>query len=197
MIVLIDNYDSFSYNLVHYFQTLSSEVRVVRNDELTCEQIAALNPSAVVLSPGPSSPENAGICVDFVKKYAGIIPIFGVCLGMQSIVYALGGKIARAKKIMHGKVSQISHNSKGVFAGLPNPLEVVRYHSLAADRESLPAELEITAVTSDDGEIMAVKHRRFKLEGVQFHPESILTHSGKRILKNFLDQLRDSPHENA
>ena len=197
MIVLIDNYDSFSYNLVHYFQTLSSEVRVVRNDELTCEQIAALNPSAVVLSPGPSSPENAGICVDFVKKYAGIIPIFGVCLGMQSIVYALGGKIVRAKKIMHGKVSQISHNSKGVFAGLPNPLEVVRYHSLAADRESLPAELEITAVTSDDGEIMAVKHRRFKLEGVQFHPESILTHSGKRILKNFLDQLRDSPHENA
>lgn len=197
MIVLIDNYDSFSYNLVHYFQTLSSEVRVVRNDELTCEQIAALNPSAVVLSPGPSSPENAGICVDFVKKYAGIIPIFGVCLGMQSIVYALGGKIVRAKKIMHGKVSQISHNSRGVFAGLPNPLEVVRYHSLAADRESLPAELEITAVTSDDGEIMAVKHRRFKLEGVQFHPESILTHSGKRILKNFLDQLRDSPHENA
>lgn len=197
MIVLIDNYDSFSYNLVHYFQTLSSEVRVVRNDELTCEQIAALNPSAVVLSPGPSSPENAGICVDFVKKYAGIIPIFGVCLGMQSIVYALGGKIVRAKKIMHGKVSQISHNSRGVFAGLPNPLEVVRYHSLAADRESLPAELEVTAVTSDDGEIMAVKHRRFKLEGVQFHPESILTHSGKRILKNFLDQLRDSPHENA
>ena len=197
MIVLIDNYDSFSYNLVHYFQTLSSEVRVVRNDELTCVQIAALNPSAVVLSPGPSSPENAGICVDFVKKYAGIIPIFGVCLGMQSIVYALGGKIVRAKKIMHGKVSQISHNSRGVFAGLPNPLEVVRYHSLAADRESLPAELEVTAVTSDDGEIMAVKHRRFKLEGVQFHPESILTHSGKRILKNFLDQLRDSPHENA
>ncbi len=189
MIVLIDNYDSFSYNLVHYFQTLSSDVKVVRNDELTCEQIAALNPEAVVLSPGPSSPENAGICVDFIKKYAGKIPIFGVCLGMQSIVYALGGKIVRAKKIMHGKVSEISHNSKGVFEGLPNPLEVVRYHSLAADRATLPAELEITAETVDDGEIMAVKHKSFKLEGVQFHPESILTHSGKRLLKNFLDQL--------
>lgn len=188
MIVLIDNYDSFSYNLVHYIQTLSSDVKVVRNDELSCEQIAALNPQAVVLSPGPSSPENAGICVDFVKKYAGIIPIFGVCLGMQSIVYALGGKIVRAKRIMHGKTSEITHNSKGVFKGLPNPLTVVRYHSLAAQKESLPSELEVTAI-ADDGEIMAVKHKHFKLEGVQFHPESILTPSGKRLIKNFLDEL--------
>lgn len=188
MIVLIDNYDSFSYNLVHYFQTLTCDVKVVRNDEFTPEEIAAMNPQAVVLSPGPSSPENAGICVDFVKKYAGKIPIFGVCLGMQSIVYALGGNIVRAKQIMHGKISEITHTSTGVFAGLPNPLSVVRYHSLAAQKETLPSDLEITAI-ADDGEIMAVRHKTFKLEGVQFHPESILTHAGKRIIKNFLDQL--------
>lgn len=185
MILLIDNYDSFTYNLSHYLQTLGSDVRVVRNDAMTAWQMFALNPAAVVLSPGPSSPENAGVCVEFVKRFAGKIPMFGVCLGMQSIGYAFGGKIVHAMKTMHGKIGEIEHCGKGCFKGMPSPMSVVRYHSLAVERSSLPDCLEVTA-SADDGEIMGLRHRQYLIEGVQFHPESIMTYGGKRLLANFL-----------
>lgn len=185
MILLIDNYDSFTYNLSHYLQTLGSDVRVVRNDAMTAGEMFALNPAAVVLSPGPSSPENAGVCVEFVKKFAGKVPMFGVCLGMQSIGYAFGGKIVHAMKTMHGKIGEIEHCGKGCFKGMPSPMSVVRYHSLAVERSSLPDCLEVTA-SADDGEIMGLRHRRYLIEGVQFHPESIMTYGGKRLLANFL-----------
>lgn len=186
MTVLIDNYDSFSYNLAHYVESLGEDVRVVRNDQATPEEIMEMKPDAVIISPGPSNPSNAGICLEFIKKYAGKVPIFGVCLGMQSIVQAMGGKIVHAKKCMHGKISPVCHEGKGAFRGLPSPLNSVRYHSLAAERESLPECLEVTAY-ADDGEIMGVRHRKFPLEGVQFHPESVMSSGGKRLLKNFLD----------
>ena len=185
MILLIDNYDSFTYNLSHYLQTLGSDVRVVRNDAMTAGEMFALNPAAVVLSPGPSSPENAGVCVEFVKRFAGKVPMFGVCLGMQSIGYAFGGKIVHAMRTMHGKIGEIEHCGKGCFKGMPSPMSVVRYHSLAVERSSLPDCLEVTA-SADDGEIMGLRHRQYLIEGVQFHPESIMTYGGKRLLANFL-----------
>lgn len=185
MVLLIDNYDSFTYNLVHYFETLGADMKIVRNDAATAEELFAMSPKAVVISPGPSSPKNAGVCVDFIKKYAGKVPIFGVCLGMQSIGYAFGADIVLARRTMHGKTSMVSHDSTGVFRGMPNPIEVVRYHSLAVAENTLPKCLRVTA-RAEDGEVMGIRHTDFLVEGVQFHPESIMTFGGKRMLENFL-----------
>ncbi|WP_449369549.1 anthranilate synthase component II [Thiomonas sp.] len=185
MLLMIDNYDSFTYNLVQYFGELGQEVHTVRNDELDLEAIAALNPERIVISPGPCSPAEAGISVPVLQYFAGRLPILGVCLGHQAIGAAFGGHIVRARQIMHGKTSPITHDGRGVFADLPSPYTVVRYHSLAIERDSLPACLEITAQTAD-GEIMGVRHRHFAIEGVQFHPESIETEHGHRLLQNFL-----------
>jgi len=187
MVLLIDNYDSFTYNLDHYFRTLGAEMKVVRNDAMTADEMFALNPKAVIISPGPSSPKNAGQSVPFLKKFSGRVPIFGVCLGMQSIGYAFGGDVVKAKRVMHGKISRITHEGKGCFKSMTFPMSVVRYHSLAVKAETLPACLEITA-TAEDGEIMGLRHREFLVEGVQFHPESILTMGGKRLLANFLEE---------
>lgn len=185
MVLLIDNYDSFTYNLVHYFETLGADMKIVRNDAATSEELFAMSPTAVVISPGPSSPKNAGVCVDFIKKYAGKVPIFGVCLGMQSIGYAFGADIVLARRTMHGKTSMVTHDSTGVFRGMPNPIEVVRYHSLAVAENTLPKCLRVTA-RAEDGEVMGIRHTDFLVEGVQFHPESIMTFGGKRMLENFL-----------
>ncbi len=192
MLLMIDNYDSFTFNLVQYFAELGEEVRVVRNDEITLDEIAALNPDRLVLSPGPCSPAEAGVCVPALQRFTGQLPILGVCLGHQAIGAALGGKVIRAQTQMHGKTSVISTDQKGVYQGLPDHFTVIRYHSLAIEKESLPDFLEITS-TSEDGEIMGVRHkgpqtdRHFApLEGVQFHPESILTEHGHAMLKNFL-----------
>ena len=185
MVLLIDNYDSFTYNLVHYFETLGADMKIVRNDAATSEELFAMSPKAVVISPGPSSPKNAGVCVDFIKKYAGKVPIFGVCLGMQSIGYAFGADIVLARRTMHGKTSMVTHDSTGVFRGMPNPIEVVRYHSLAVAENTLPKCLRMTA-RAEDGEVMGIRHTDFLVEGVQFHPESIMTFGGKRMLENFL-----------
>lgn len=185
MVLLIDNYDSFTYNLVHYFETLGADMKIVRNDAATAEELFAMSPKAVVISPGPSSPKNAGVCVDFIKKYAGKVPIFGVCLGMQSIGYAFGADIVLARRTMHGKTSMVTHDSTGVFRGMPNPIEVVRYHSLAVPENTLPKCLRVTA-RAEDGEVMGIRHTDFLVEGVQFHPESIMTFGGKRMLENFL-----------
>ena len=185
MVLLIDNYDSFTYNLVHYFETLGADMKIVRNDAATSEELFAMSPKAVVISPGPSSPKNAGVCVDFIKKYAGKVPIFGVCLGMQSIGYAFGADIGLARRTMHGKTSMVTHDSTGVFRGMPNPIEVVRYHSLAVAENTLPKCLRVTA-RAEDGEVMGIRHTDFLVEGVQFHPESIMTFGGKRMLENFL-----------
>lgn len=185
MVLLIDNYDSFTYNLVHYFETLGADMKIVRNDAATAEELFAMSPKAVVISPGPSSPKNAGVCVDFIKKYAGKVPIFGVCLGMQSIGYAFGADIVLARRTMHGKTSMVTHDSTGVFRGMPNPIEVVRYHSLAVAENTLPKCLRVTA-RAEDGEVMGIRHIDFLVEGVQFHPESIMTFGGKRMLENFL-----------
>lgn len=187
MLLMIDNYDSFTYNLVQYFGELGADVRVFRNDEISVEQIAALAPAQIVVSPGPCSPAEAGISVAAIQAFAGKIPLLGVCLGHQSIGAAFGGRIVHARQLMHGKVSPVHHLDKGVFKGLPNPLTCTRYHSLAIERESLPDCLEITAWT-DDGEIMGVRHRTLAVEGVQFHPESILTERGHDLLRNFLEQ---------
>ena len=190
MILMIDNYDSFTYNLVQYFGELGADIKVVRNDEITIEQIAALSPEKIVISPGPCTPTEAGVSVDTIKTFAGKIPLLGVCLGHQSIGQALGGKVIRAPFVMHGKTSPVYHNNKGVFAGLKNPFQATRYHSLVIEKESLPDCLEITAWTqNEDGsmaEIMGVKHKTLALEGVQFHPESILTEHGHDMLRNFL-----------
>jgi len=185
MLLMIDNYDSFTYNLVQYFGELGQEVQVYRNDEISLEQIAALKPVHLVISPGPCTPNEAGVSVAAIKQFAGQIPILGVCLGHQSIGQAFGGKIVHAKQLMHGKTSEIHHKNIGVFAGLPDPFTATRYHSLVIERESLPACLEITAWT-DDGEIMGVRHKTLAVEGVQFHPESILTEHGHAMLENFL-----------
>lgn len=185
MVLLIDNYDSFTYNLVHYFETLGADMKIVRNDAATAEELFAMSPKAVVISPGPSSPKNAGVCVDFIKKYAGKVPIFGVCLGMQSIGYAFGADIVLARRTMHGKTSMVTHDSTGVFCGMPNPIEVVRYHSLAVAENTLLKCLRVTA-RAEDGEVMGIRHTDFLVEGVQFHPESIMTFGGKRMLENFL-----------
>lgn len=185
MLLMIDNYDSFTYNLVQYFGELGEEVKVFRNDEITLAGIATLAPARIVVSPGPCSPAEAGISVAAIKAFAGKIPLLGVCLGHQSIGAAFGGEIVRAKELMHGKTSPVHHLDQSVFRGLPNPLTVTRYHSLAIRRESLPDCLEVTAWT-DDGEIMGVRHRTLDVEGVQFHPESILTERGHDLLRNFL-----------
>ncbi|MCK5081996.1 MAG: aminodeoxychorismate/anthranilate synthase component II [Candidatus Omnitrophica bacterium] len=186
MILMIDNYDSFTYNLVQYFGELGGDLKVYRNDALTLPQIKRMPISKIVISPGPGRPEGAGISVDLIREFAGTIPILGVCLGHQCIGYAYGGKIIRAKKLMHGKTSMIRHNNKDIFRAIENPFEATRYHSLVIDKKTMPKCLEVTARTSD-GEIMALKHKVFPLWGVQFHPESILTTEGKRILKNFLN----------
>ena len=185
MLLMIDNYDSFTYNLVQYFGELDQEVVVHRNDEITLEKIAQLNPDQIVISPGPCTPNEAGISVPLIKQFAGKIPILGVCLGHQAIGQAFGGKIVHAKQIMHGKTSAIQHDARGLFHSLPNPFQATRYHSLVIERESLPKCLDVTAWT-DDGEIMGVKHKTLPVEGVQFHPESILTESGHALLANFL-----------
>jgi anthranilate synthase component 2 len=185
MLLVIDNYDSFTYNLVQYFGELGEDVQVFRNDAITVQEIAALKPARIVISPGPCSPAEAGISVAAIKEFAGKIPLLGVCLGHQSIGAAFGGEIVHAQKPMHGKTSAITHLDTGVFKGLPNPLTVTRYHSLAIRRDTLPDCLELTAWT-DDGEIMGVRHKTFDVEGVQFHPESILTECGHDLLKNFL-----------
>jgi anthranilate synthase component 2 len=182
---MIDNYDSFTYNLVQYFAELGEEVKVLRNDEIAVEEIGKLKPARICISPGPCSPAQAGISVETIKRYAGQIPILGVCLGHQAIGEAFGGKVVRAQKVMHGKTDSIHHTGVGVFTDIPNPFTVTRYHSLAIEKSSIPAALEITA-TSSDGEIMGVRHREFAVEGVQFHPESILSEHGHALLKNFL-----------
>jgi len=189
---MIDNYDSFTYNLVQYFGELGAQVKVFRNDEITLEQIRAMQPDQLVISPGPCTPAEAGVSVAAIKAFAGSLPILGVCLGHQSIGAAFGGRIVHAQKLMHGKTSPVHHKDVGVFRGLPNPLTCTRYHSLAIERDSLPDCLEITAWT-DDGEIMGVRHRTLDVEGVQFHPESILTERGHDLLRNFLDRSAPLP----
>jgi anthranilate synthase component 2 len=186
MLLMIDNYDSFTYNLVQYFGELGEDVKVFRNDAITLKEIAAMQPDRIVISPGPCSPAEAGISVATIREFAGKVPLLGVCLGHQSIGAAFGGEIVHAQQLMHGKTSPVHHEGKGIFAGLPNPLTVVRYHSLAIRRETLPDCLEVTAWT-DDGEIMGVRHREFALEGVQFHPESIATEAGHELAEKFLE----------
>ncbi len=187
MILLIDNYDSFSYNLFQQAAAIEPDMRVVRNDALTVSEIEGLNPSHIILSPGPGYPKDAGICEEVVSRLGGSIPILGVCLGHQAIGEAFGGRIVHAQRLMHGKVSPVQHHDVGVFRGLPNPLTCTRYHSLAIERATLPECLEITAWT-EDGEIMGVRHKTLAVEGVQFHPESILTERGHDLLANFLKE---------
>ena len=187
MLLMIDNYDSFTYNLVQYFGELGAEVKVVRNDEIDLAEVARLKPERIVISPGPCTPNEAGISVPLIKAFAGKVPLLGVCLGHQSIGQAYGGHIVRAKTLMHGKTSPVHHKNVGVFRGLPDPFTATRYHSLVIERATLPDCLEITAWT-DDGEIMGVRHKTLAVEGVQFHPESILTEHGHDLLRNFLEQ---------
>jgi anthranilate synthase/aminodeoxychorismate synthase-like glutamine amidotransferase len=187
MLLVIDNYDSFTYNLVQYLGEMGQDVRVVRNDEIPAAEIATLAPSHIVISPGPCTPNEAGISLEVIKTYAGKIPILGVCLGHQAIGQAFGGKVVRAARVMHGKTSQISHDGKGLFTGLPNPFQATRYHSLLIERASVPDSLDVTAQTAEN-EIMAVRHKTLPVEGVQFHPESFLTTSGKDLLRNFIER---------
>ena len=184
-LLLIDNYDSFTYNLVQAFLVLGAEVRVARNDEITVEQALALDLTHLCISPGPGTPRDAGVSMDMIRAFKGRLPIFGVCLGHQSIVEVFGGEVVRAPRLMHGKTSQVNHDGRGLFAGLSQPCEVGRYHSLIAAPESVPQELEVCA-TTPEGEIMAVRHRRYVIEGVQFHPESVLTPQGPQLMGNFL-----------
>ena len=186
MILLIDNYDSFTYNLYQYLSELGAEVEVVRNDEATVEDIEAMAPEKIVISPGPCTPEKAGVSNDVVQRFGGSVPTLGVCLGHQCVGYSYGGTVGPAGEIVHGKTSVIHHDGKGLFAGLPNPFEAIRYHSLAIYRDDLPDELEVTAWT-DNGLIMGVRHKTAPVEGIQFHPESIMTGVGKDILRNFLE----------
>ncbi|MDR0522320.1 MAG: aminodeoxychorismate/anthranilate synthase component II [Planctomycetaceae bacterium] len=189
MILMIDNYDSFTFNLVQYLRMLGADVQVCRNDAVTTEQIAGLKPAAIVLSPGPGHPAESSICLETIKTFAGTIPMLGVCLGHQAIVHAYGGDVVRANHIMHGKTSRIKNDGKGLFEGFAGSFEAMRYHSLVAKRETLPKELIVTAESEDDGEIMGIRHREYPLEGIQFHPESIMTMSGKRMLRNFLNHI--------
>ena len=195
MLLMIDNYDSFTYNLVHYFAELGQEVKVIRNDALSVTEVEALKPDVIVLSPGPCTPNEAGICLQVLEELAGKVPVFGVCLGHQSIGQAFGGKVVRAKTIMHGKTSMIHHTGVGAFKDLPSPFEATRYHSLVVEQASLPDCLEITAWTeNEDGsldEIMGLRHKSLPVEGVQFHPESILTHHGHDLLGNFLQSHKN------
>jgi anthranilate synthase/aminodeoxychorismate synthase-like glutamine amidotransferase len=185
MLLVIDNYDSFTYNLVQYFGELGADMLVKRNDEITLDEIAALKPERICISPGPCTPNEAGISCDVIRRFGQSTPLLGVCLGHQSIGQVFGGEVVRAGRLMHGKTSPILHNGQGVFAGLPSPFEATRYHSLLVKRETFPEALEITAWT-EEGEIMGLRHREFPIQGVQFHPESILTLEGKKLLKNFL-----------
>jgi anthranilate synthase component 2 len=187
MVFMLDNYDSFTYNLVQYLGELGAQVTTVRNDQITVEQVEALRPTHIVISPGPCAPAQAGISVPLIKHMAGRVPLLGVCLGHQAIGEAFGGKVVRARQLMHGKTDTIETKQQGVFAGLPRSYTVTRYHSLAIERQSLPDDLMVTAWT-DDGEIMGVKHKRMAVEGVQFHPESIMTQYGHELLRNFLNQ---------
>lgn len=189
MILMIDNYDSFVYNLVQYVGELGEEVIVKRNDEVSIEEIEKLNPEIIILSPGPCSPKESGICVDVVNEFKGKKPILGICLGHQTIGYVFAGNVIKASEPVHGKVHSIKHNNKGVFEGLKNPLNVTRYHSLIIDESSLPEELEVTAVTNKN-EIMGIRHKKYLIEGVQFHPEAILSEQGHEILKNFIEKAR-------
>lgn len=190
MILMIDNYDSFVYNLVQYIGELGEEVVVKRNNEITLEEIESFDPEIIVLSPGPCSPNEAGICIDIVNKFKGKKPILGICLGHQTIGHVFGGKVVKATKPVHGKVHRIKHFNKGVFEGLNNPLNVTRYHSLVVDLESLPQDLEVTALTNEN-EIMGIRHKKYMIEGVQFHPEAILSEQGHEILRNFINQARE------
>jgi anthranilate synthase/aminodeoxychorismate synthase-like glutamine amidotransferase len=185
MLLMIDNYDSFTYNLVQYLGELGADVRVYRNDAITVDEVVAMQPQQIVVSPGPCTPNEAGISVDLIRRLAGRVPILGVCLGHQSIGAAFGGRIVRADRLMHGKTSAIHHDGRTIFAGLSNPFDATRYHSLVIERATLPTCLELSAWTTD-GEIMGVRHREFLVEGIQFHPESILTLEGKDLLRNFL-----------
>jgi anthranilate synthase component 2 len=189
MVFVLDNYDSFTYNLVQYLGELGAEVVVRRNDELTPVEVEALRPERILLSPGPCTPRDAGILIPLIRHMAGKVPIFGVCLGHQAIGEAFGGEVVRANQLMHGKTSQVEHDAKGIFAGLPTPLTCTRYHSLVVREESLPAELEVTARTSESTGtvIMGLRHRKLKIEGVQFHPESVLTEHGHEMIRNFLN----------
>jgi anthranilate synthase component II len=189
MLLMIDNYDSFTYNLVQYLGELGADVHVFRNDAITLDEVASMKPDHIVVSPGPCTPSEAGISVPLIKRFAGETPILGVCLGHQAIGQAFGGRIVRAQRVMHGKLSPVTHDDRGVFAGVPSPFPVTRYHSLAIERASLPADLAITA-TADDGEVMGVRHRTLAVEGVQFHPEAILTEHGRQMLGNFLEGHR-------
>ena len=186
MILLIDNYDSFTYNLYHFLSELGADVKVYRNDKITLDDIAVLGPEKIVISPGPCTPKEAGISCDTIKRFGAIVPILGVCLGHQAIGAAYGGMIVRAPSIMHGKLSEVSHDARTIFRAVKNPFAAMRYHSLVIEPKSLPAELAVSARTAD-GVIMAVRHKSFPVEGVQFHPESILAEEGKKLLKNFLD----------
>lgn len=189
MILLIDNFDSFTFNLYQYLGELGEEIEVYRNNQLSIEQIIELNPKAIIISPGPGKPEDAGICIEVIQRFFNKIPILGICLGHQAIGAAFGGTIQRADVIKHGKSSTVTHNGEGLFYNLPNSLEVMRYHSLIIDQDSLPEELQSIAHSIDDIQVMAIKHKRFPVYGLQFHPESIGTPSGKQILRNFLHEI--------
>lgn len=191
MLLMIDNYDSFTYNLVQYFGELGADVQVHRNDTITAEEIEKLNPERIVVSPGPGTPKDAGVSVEIIRRFAGRLPVLGVCLGHQSLAYAFGGKIIRADRLMHGKTSRITHDDRTIFHGLPNPFEATRYHSLIVHRETLHQDFEISA-TTNEGDIMGLRHLPTGAEGVQFHPESILTKAGMDLLRNFLNPHRFS-----
>lgn len=191
MILMIDNYDSFTYILVHYLAELGEEVVVFRNDRITVEEVRRAKPEIVVISPGPCTPREAGVSVDIIKEFVGVLPILGVCLGHQSMAHAFGGNVVRAKRLLHGKTSMIHHDGRTIFKGLPNPFEATRYHSLIVEGESLPPEFEVSAWTAED-EVMGIRHRELPMEGVQFHPESILTQCGKELLGNFLELAKNA-----
>ena len=186
MVFVLDNYDSFTYNLVQYMGELGAEMVVRRNDELTVDEVEALEPERILLSPGPCTPQEAGISIELIRRMAGQVPILGVCLGHQAIGAAFGGDVVRAKQLMHGKTSEVSHDRKTIFAGIASPMTCTRYHSLIVAEKGLPEELEVSARTAD-GTIMGLRHRKYKVEGVQFHPESVLTADGKQLIKNFLE----------
>jgi len=188
---MIDNYDSFTYNIVQYLREMNADLNVVRNDVMTVAEVEALSPKAIIISPGPGNPDEAGVSMELIQRFSGRLPLLGVCLGHQSIGQAFGGKIIRAKRLMHGKVSEVTGDGKGLFAGIERPFKAMRYHSLAIEKESLPKDLIITA-TSEDGEIMGVRHVSHPTEGIQFHPESIMTPLGKKMLRNFLNTVTES-----
>ncbi|AGK97715.1 anthranilate synthase component II [Clostridium pasteurianum] len=190
MFLMIDNYDSFTYNLVRYLENLKEYTQIYRNDKITIDDIINIKPQGIIISPGPKRPEDSGICIEIIKKFSGKIPILGICLGHQTIAYAFGGKIIKGKKPMHGKISEIYHNGKGVFKNIKNPVKVTRYHSLVVSKENLPDCLNITAETSD-GIIMGIRHKDFLVEGVQFHPEAELTEDGYKMLGNFIQEAKN------